>query len=214
MGAEVSERMCSSSVFFCFKCNIVNKSLSKCLSVTQCGALIHPPPLSSSSTHTNRFKISTPPGFSRCSAVSVVSSNFVFLRLGMICYWLMPVLTKCLKAGGSFQNFKKPPTFFDVHTYPEPLTVCVAQVGWLTRQFEPLTTHTLYSCWYYLMWQTCWHSNCSTALNKKKQNKDVCFQFGSFRCWVLTGCSLAFLASVCLCPVPLILSVYPYFHCL
>lgn len=57
------------------------------------------------------------------------------------------------------------------------------------------TIWTLYSCWFYLMWQTCWRSwlqhiwlrNTKDCLKKKK----VYFQFGFFQCSVI-GCRMQF----------------------
>lgn len=80
-----------------------------------------------------------------------------------------------LESRWEFSKFQKASDLFRCSHLPRTPHCMCCSGGMTHTTIWTLTTHTLYSCWYYLMWQTCWHSNCSTALNKKKTKQRCVF---------------------------------------
>lgn len=118
------------------------QNLAKCLSVTHME--LRYPYITLFLTHKSILKYFPPLGFffSWCYAVNIVSSNFIFLCLGMISYRSMPVWLNAWKWVEVFKikkkknkTKKKKPLTFDVHIPPETCR-SIAQVGWFTRHFE------------------------------------------------------------------------------
>lgn len=166
--------------FFCFKCNIVNKASLNAL-VLHSTELWYVSLPHVNSTHT----VTDPPKYTLPWVSSVFCSKYSELWFCIFCVLEWSVIDWCLfwlnawKPGGSFK-FQKSlrPSMFT------PTQTSLYCSGGTNLNLN----YTLYSCWYYLMWQTCWHSNCSAAPNKSENQKTVKkFRFKRFPIRLLCG---------------------------